>query len=291
VATEIGEAELGELAGAVAPLVGLPVEVLRLPRAILAGFEPSQIGTIVGTLMDACIPQLSTLLPDNVELGNVGLSKADGILGEREGYPDYVHASGKRLELKLVYVDPVGVEMKEPPTRREASARLTQKVTVKNVDPATDALLVVAYQLREHREDPDIFVPTIADLGVFSMVECIRARDFRLVAGGGKWFGDYETPAVLSEQGKKKFAAGDPVDYSRYGRKKSEGYDLNEDTNFGKLKRIPLEPLQRFLQQTGATYTTRGDYPKPWAISKTEALFVGESEDEPQNEIEAATDG
>ena len=62
-AAEISQSDLTELKSALDPLVGLPVEVLRLPRAILAGFEPSQIGTIVGTLMDACIPQLATLLP------------------------------------------------------------------------------------------------------------------------------------------------------------------------------------------------------------------------------------
>lgn len=56
-------------------------------------------------------------------------------MGEREGYPDYKHSSGKRLELKLLYVDNPSLKMKKPPTPREPSARLTQKVTVKNVDP------------------------------------------------------------------------------------------------------------------------------------------------------------
>lgn len=283
---EIRDTELDDLAGALSPLRGLPIEVLRLPRSILAGFEPSQIGTIVGTLMDACIPQLSTLLPDKEELANVGLSKAEGILGDREGYPDYVHASGKRLELKLAYIDPIGVEMKRPPTRREPSARLTQKVTLKNVDPALDALLVIAYQLRAHGEEPDIYVPTIIDLGVFSMIECIRARDFRLEEGGGRWFGDYETPAVLSRQAKRKVAAGEAVDASGYGRKESEGYDFNEDTNFGKLMRIPHEPLHLFLRRVGAAYRTRGIYPRPWAISVSEAIVVGETDEQTQGETE-----
>jgi hypothetical protein len=283
---EISETDLDDLADALSPLGDLPIEVLRLPRSILSGFEPSQIGTIVGTLMDACIPQLSTLLPDNVALENVGLSKAEGILGDREGYPDYVHVSGKRLELKLAYVDPVGVEMKKPPTRREPSARLTQKVTLKNVDPALDALLVVAYQLCAHGEDPDIFIPTIIDLGVFSMIECIRARDFRLKEGGGRWFGDYETPAVLSRQGRRKVAGGEIVNDSSYGRKESEGYDFNEDTNFGKLMRIPHEPLHRFLRQIGAAYRTRGIYPKPWIISDSEAIVVGETDEQTLSETE-----
>jgi hypothetical protein len=279
-APDIGDRALEELQTALSPLLDLPIEVLRLPRPILAGFEPSQIGTIVGAVMDACIPQLSTLLPGNAELERVGLSKAAGILGDREGYPDYLHGSGHRLELKLAYVDPVGVEMKKPPTRREPSARLTQKVTFKNVDPERDALLVVAYQLRPLQDDPEIFSPTIIDLGVFSMIECIRARDFRLEESGGRWFGDYETPAVLSRYGRAKLAAGESPDESGYGRKESEGYDFNEDTNFGKLMRIPHEPLHRFLARIGASYRARGIYPEPWAIADADTLIVGETDEE-----------
>jgi hypothetical protein len=275
-APDIAEHDLREIEEALAPLLNVPIEVLRLPGPILAGFEPSQIGTIVGTLMDACIPQLSTLLPGNAELGNLGLSKADGVLGEREGYPDYLHSSGWRLELKLAYVDPIGVKMKKPPTRREPSARLTQKVTLKNIDAERDALLVIAYQLRPLRDDSEIFSPTIIDLGVFSMIDCIRARDFRLEQGGGHWFGDYETPAVLSKRGRAKVLAGEPVDTTGYGRKESEGYDFNEDTNFGKLMRIPYQPLHLFLQRIGASYRTRGTYPESWAIDDTDALVVGE---------------
>lgn len=285
-ATEISADELNELKACLRPLEGLPIEVLRLPRSILAGFEPSQIGTIVGTLMDACIPQLSTLLPDNAELESVGLAKAEGILGDREGYPDYVHSSGKRLELKLAYVDPEEVEMKKATTRREPSARLTQKVTLKNVRPATDALLVVAYQLRPLEDDPDIFSPTITDLGVFSMIECIRARDFRLVESGGRWFGDYETPAILSKKGLAMTKAGEPVDETTYGRKESEGYDFNEDTNFGKLMRIPHAPLHEFLRQIGAAFRTRGIYPEPWVIADASTIVIGETDAETQAETE-----
>jgi hypothetical protein len=285
-ASEISANELGELEKCLSPLSNLPIEVLRLPRSILAGFEPSQIGTIVGTLMDACIPQLSTLLPDNTELESVGLTKAEGVLGDREGYPDYMHSSGKRLELKLAYVDPADVEMKRPPTRREPSARLTQKVTLKNVKPDRDALLVVAYQLRPLRDDKEIFSPTIIDLGVFSMIECICARDFRLIEGGGRWFGDYETPAILSRQGKAKIAAGEAVDRTGYGRKESEGYDFNEDTNFGKLMRIPHEPLHRFLQRIGAAFRTRGIYPEPWVISDVPNIVEGETDAQTQKETE-----
>lgn len=264
--TEITEQELAALEARLSPLKGLPVEVLRLPRDILIGFEPSQVGSMVGALMDACIPQLSVLLPDNADLGEVGLSKAAGLLGDREGYPDYVHDSGKRLELKLVYVDPLEVEMKKPPTRREPSARLTQKVTLKNVLPARDVLLVVAYQLRPLADDPELFSPTIIDLGLFSMIECIRARDHRLTSRGGKWFGEYETPAVLSKLGKLKLLAGEPLNDTVYGRKESEGHDYNEDTNFGKLKRIPHQPLHRFFRRVGAAYRAKGTYPEPWSI-------------------------
>jgi hypothetical protein len=156
--------------------------------------------------------------------------------------------------------------MKKPSTRREASARLTQKVTVKNVIPETDVLLVIAYQLKSNEKDKDLFSPTIIDLEVFPMIDCIQARDQRLIDSGGKWFGEYETPAILSKQGKDKKKAGNMIDYSTYGRKESEEKDLNEDTNFGKLKRIPYEPLQRFLQKHGADYMKRGEYPSLWSI-------------------------
>ena len=33
------------------------------------------------------------------------------------------------------------------------------------------------------------------------------------------------------------------------GRKESEGKHVNEDTNFGKLKRIPYGPFQEFLKK------------------------------------------
>jgi hypothetical protein len=275
---EISNQELEALDAKLSPLKGLPVEVLRLPRGILKGFEPSQIGSMVGALMDACIPQLSVLLPDNEALAEVGLSKAAGLLGDREGYPDYVHDSGKRLELKLAYVDPTDVEMKKPPTRREPSARLTQKVTMKNVDPATDVLLVVAYQLRPLKSDPELFSPTIIDLGLFSTIECIRARDFRLTSRGGKWFGDYETPAVLSKLGLAKSEAGVALNDGVYGRKESEGHDYNEDTNFGKLMRIPYEPLHRFLRRIGASYGAKGTYPEPWVMEAGAPEVVGETE-------------
>jgi hypothetical protein len=65
-------------------------------------------------------------------------------------------------------------------------------------------------------------------------------------------FGNYETPAVISKVGKVKQAKGLPLDTTVYGRKESEGRDFNEDTNFGKLKRIPFLPLQSFIKECQA---------------------------------------
>lgn len=264
----ITDAEIAELCEALGGLKGVQLKLLRLPRPVLRAFEPSQIGTIIGTLMDACIPELPNLLEhDNPEFSSVGLFKHEGILGDREGYPDYRHDSGKRLELKLLYKDPEDVVMKKPPTPREASARLTQKVTVKNVEPKTDVLLVVTYQLRELLEQPDWYSPTIIDVGLFSMSDCIAARDDRLERRGGKWFGNYETPCVLSLIGRQKLQRGEALDDSQYGRKETEGKDFNEDTNFGKLKRVPYKPLQLYLKKHGASYASRGNWPEPWEIS------------------------
>ena len=154
-------------------------------------------------------------------------------MGEREGYPDYKHESGMRLELKLLYVDNVALPMKKPPTPREPSARLTQKVTFKNVKPDTDLL----------------FVPTIVDYELFPVIECVLARDLMMYDSGGGWFGNFDTPAILSNAGKRKQQLGQSLDFSGYGRKEDEGRDFNEDTNFGKLKRIPYEPLVSFLKK------------------------------------------
>ena len=205
-----------------------------------------------------------------VDFDAIGLSKHEGVIGEREGYPDYRHRSGKRLELKLLYRDPKGVEMKTPPTAREASARLTQKVTVKNVDPKTDVLMVLAYELCPTPAKPELYCPTIVDIGLFPMIDCIRARDDRLTRRGGKWFGDYETPCVPSKIGRKKLRRGEALDESGYGRKESEGRDLNEDTNFGKLKRVPYRPLQLYLKKHGASYASDGAWPQPWTIAVEE---------------------
>ncbi len=251
-----------EVKSALAPLIGVELDILRLPRKALEGFEPSQVGTIIGTLVDACVPALDKLYPGLEELG---LSKAPGLLGDREGYPDFEHSSGVRLELKMLYIDPVDVRMKKPPTPREPSARITQKVTIKNVIPERDLLFILVYQLQAHSDDADTYSPVFVDFGLFPMINCVNARDHRLVSSGGRWFGDYETPAVLSTQGRRKYDSGVPL-VAEYGRKESEGKDFNEDTNFGKLKRIPYQPLQAFLRKHGCEYMKSGSYPLDWSL-------------------------
>lgn len=240
-AKRITSADLNTLRECFKPLIGERFRSLSLPLAALEVFEPSQIGTIVGALMDAMIPHL--------EIKGVGLKKHAGILGDREGYPDYMHESGKRIELKLLYVDNPKLKMKKPPTPREPSARLTQKVTVKNVDSAKDAMLLIAYRMEPDDERDDAAVPRIIDLDVFSMIELVEARDKRMIDAGGRWFGNYETPTVLSMRGRRKRLLRKPLNKTSYGRKESEGKDYNEDTNFGKLKRIPHPSLQEFLKK------------------------------------------
>ncbi len=240
----ITDKELSELAEQMQGLIGVQFDSLALPSVALQAFEPSQVGTIVGTLMDALIPHLPNA-------DTIGLKKAPGILGEREGYPDYTHGN-HRLELKLIYVDNPKLKLKRPPTRRETSARLTQKVTRRNVVPETDAMLLISYQLETNYKNSDAVSPTIIDFRIFPMIDLIKARDKRLADGGGRWSGDYQTPLVLSKIGRRKWAAGKPLDTSSFGRKESEGKDYNEDTNFGKLKRIPYAPLDKFIKECQA---------------------------------------
>src|SRR2546425_904212 len=94
----ITKEELDSLRRELRSLIGTQFTTLSLPTVALEAFEPSQIGTIVGALMDA-------LLPHAPDIPHVGLIKHEGILGDREGYPDYKHTSGYRLELKLLYID------------------------------------------------------------------------------------------------------------------------------------------------------------------------------------------
>jgi len=106
------------------------------------------------------------------------------------------------------------------------------------IDPANDALLVAAVQLRPDAEGQ--CSPYVADIGVFSMVECVRARDNSLAERGGKWFAGI--PKVVKKASMEKFRAGRRLQKS----------DFEKDTNFGKLKRIPYQPLQDFMRKHGA---------------------------------------
>lgn len=255
---------LAELEAAIKPLCGTTVEYLKLPAEMGLEIEPSQVGTIVGTLTDLLLPRIA------LEKG-IGLTKAvsfGGTLGEREGYPDFQHDAGYRIELKGAFRDNAAVKMKKPPTPREPSARLTQKVTVRNVDAERDALLVLVYELEPRKDDKTLLSPTIVNLGLFPVIECVKARDARMEAGGGRWFGDFQTPTILSAVGKKNMRAGAALDMLNYGRKKDEGRDFNEDTNFGKLKRIPYRPLQEFLRDNGCQFAATGNYPEKWSMSK-----------------------
>ena len=154
----------------------------------MAGFEPSQIAVIVNTLLDAILPQIEFLASDKenaAKLAGVGLSKAPGVIGQRETYPDYVHVSGRRVELKGLFVDNPSLALRRPPTDREPSARLKENITMDIIDPVNDALLVAAVQLRPDQKGQ--CSPYITDIGVFSMVKCVRARGERLADSGGRW--------------------------------------------------------------------------------------------------------
>lgn len=239
--TDITNDDLQSLRSAFEPLVGLCITWLSIPTGALVGFEPSQIAVIVNTLLDAILPQIEFLASDKdnaAKLAGVGLSKAPGVIGQREAYPDYVHVSGRRVELKGLFVDNPELDLKRPPTDREPSARLKENITMDIIDPANDALLVAAVQLRK---DPSgLCSPYITDIGVFSMVQCVRARDKSLADRGGRWIDGI--PNVI----KKTRVA------SLKGGKKLQKADFEKDTNFGKLKRIPYEPLQTFMRKHGA---------------------------------------
>ena len=80
---ETFEEKQNDLNECLSALIGAQIDILRLPRRILTSIEPSQVGTIVGGLMDVCIPDLREMLPDHKNLEKVGLSRAPGILGSR----------------------------------------------------------------------------------------------------------------------------------------------------------------------------------------------------------------
>lgn len=222
------------------PLIGLRIDWLSLPQQALPGFEPSQIAVIVNTLLDAALPQIELLAtnPENRrKLEHLGLSKAPGEIEDRESYPDYIHTSGYRVELKGLFVDNPSLDLKRPSTRREPSARLKENITKENIDPEKDVLMLAAVQLREF---DGLCYPVIVDIGIFSMIECTRARDDRLTRLGGRWRDGI--PQVVKKASSAKHRNGLPLADS----------DYEKDTNFGKLKRIPYPPLQDFMRKQGA---------------------------------------
>lgn len=236
---EITRLELESLRTVFEPLVGLKITWLSIPNRALPGFEPSQIAVIVNTLLDAILPQIEHLATDQenaARLRGIGLSKSPSSIGQRESYPDYVHASGKRVELKGLFVDNPALPMKRPPTFREPSARLKENVTMDVIHPANDALMLAAVQLKQ--DESGDCSPYIIDVGVFSMVECVRARDARLAQSGGRWMG--RIPKVVKKASEHK------------RQEQLNESDFEKDTNFGKLKRIPYPPLQDFLRKYGA---------------------------------------
>ena len=232
--------QLEGLKSAFAPLRNLRIDWLALPEQVLPGFEPSQIAVIVNTLLDAALPQLKLLEVQDAEnrarLEQIGLTKAPGQIGQRESYPDYIHKSGFRVELKGLFVDNPSLDLKRPPTEREPSARLKENVRERDVDAARDVLMVAAVQITELEQ---VCSPVIADIGLFPMNECILARDNRLLRGGGRWYNG--VPQVVKKTSGSKYRRGEILSDEDYAK----------DTNFGKLNRIPYPPLEAFLRQYG----------------------------------------
>lgn len=214
----------------------------------MPGFEPSQIAVIVNTLLDAALPQLKLLQvqdPENKKrLEEVGLSKFRGLIGERESYPDYLHKSGFRVELKGLFVDNPALKLKRPPTPREPSARLKENVTTNDVAADKDVLMVAAVQLQK---TDHICYPVITEIELFSMIECIQARDNRLLRDGGRW--NNSQPQVIKTTSQAKSRKGLPLSDEDYAK----------DTNFGKLNRIPYPPLVAMLLKYGVRVVSQLD--------------------------------
>lgn len=234
---ELTQEQTNSLQAKFQSLIGLKVDWLSLPEQSLPGFEPSQIAVIVNTLLDAALPQIELLAtnPENRNrLKHLGLDKAPQEIGNRESYPDYIHTSGYRVELKGLFVDNLALDFKRPPTRREPSARIKENITTSNVDATRDILMLAAVQLQEF---DGICHPVIIDIGLFPMIACIHTRDQRLLESGGRWHNG--VPQVVRQSSQSKYRDGSPLNDN----------DYQKDTNFGKLKRIPYPPLQKFMRK------------------------------------------
>lgn len=191
---------LGQLRDEWSPLIGMKFNQLSLGRTALRSFQPSQFGSLVGTLLDGLL----------LDLDFMGLERC---ALARENYPDYVHRSGVRVELKTVAAGaaPAG----------ERSARL--KVGASAVRHR-DVLLVLAYGLTPNSKRSLFLSPQIVGFEVFNVGRLVKQRDERLLKSNGYFDGDGK--AILVNK---------------------EGRSL-EDTNFGKLDRIPDTKLQMFLR-------------------------------------------
>lgn len=236
----ISQEDLNSLKDKFKAFIGLRIDWLSIPADALEGFEPSQIAVIINTLLDAALPQIEYLkvgAANSEKLNNLKLSKPTRTVGQRESYPDYVLDSDHRVELKGLFVDNTSLNLKRPPTKREPSARLKENITLNDIDSKKDVLLVAAVRLEKIDNS---CVPVVIDIDLFPMIECIKARDKRLLDSGGKWINGM--PSVISNNGQQKIKKNISLTDN----------DYEKDTNFGKLKRIPYEPLQSFMKKHGA---------------------------------------
>jgi len=120
---EISQAELDQLSFELNSLIGLKIDWLSIPERALGGFEPSQIAVIINTLLDAALPQIELLALDSrlaEKVKDIGIKKSPGLIGQRESYPDYIHRSGKRIELKGLFLDNPTLHLKRPPSAARA---------------------------------------------------------------------------------------------------------------------------------------------------------------------------
>ncbi|WP_228037079.1 hypothetical protein [Cuspidothrix issatschenkoi] len=62
--SEISQPEIKILRNIFAPLIGIKIDWLSIPRQALPGFEPSQIAVIVNTLLDGILPQIELISND-----------------------------------------------------------------------------------------------------------------------------------------------------------------------------------------------------------------------------------
>ena len=146
-------------------------------------FEPSQLGSIVGSLFEVWLPFTMN-----------GVMKHRCGNNNRETYPDLILSSRERVELKLILHCDHGKILREPPLK-ESAARLGHAVTEHNVE-SHDFALVVIYDIKV---DKAACFPEVVQCKPFPILELIRARDADLVRRGGMW--GRERPMVKANTG------------------------------------------------------------------------------------------